>query len=173
MERNNHGHAVLQALRGSGSVLQGPDHEPGWLTTGASKAQAFAHAVGALRDRALVIHDEITYWQLASIDGGTMRAPQGQHDDRAMACILALAAIEFAGGYRYVPTVVIPPGLGLRAQSGTAGRERLGRRCESGRLRPGFLTLSRLPLPLPHGLPLRLAHLAIAVPPHPRPAQTP
>ena len=100
---------MLQVLRGTAWVVYGRDHEPGWLTTGASKAQAFAHAVAALRDRALIIHDEITYWQLASIDGGTMRAPQGQHDDRAMACILALAAVEFCGAHRPVPSAVIPP----------------------------------------------------------------
>ena len=109
VERNNHGHAVLQALRSTAWVVYGRDHAPGWLTTGASKAQAFAHAVAALRDRALIIHDEITYWQLASIDGGTMRAPQGQHDDRAMACILALAAVEFCGAHRPASSAIIPP----------------------------------------------------------------
>ncbi len=109
VERNNHGHAVLQMLRGSQGVVYGPDHAPGWLTTGASKAQAFAHAVSALRDRALVIHDERTYWQLASIDGGTLAAPPGEHDDRAMACILALAASEFCGAHRPVPPPVVRP----------------------------------------------------------------
>ena len=67
---------------------------------------------------ALVLHDEITYWQLASIDGGTLAAPPGQgehrsHDDRAMACILALAAIEFCGAHRPVPSVIIPAVAGL------------------------------------------------------------
>jgi hypothetical protein len=109
VERNNHGHAVLQVLRSTVWVVYGRDHEPGWLTTGASKAQAFAHTVASLRDRALIIHDEITYWQLTSIDGGTMRAPQGQHDDRAMACILALAAVEFCGAGGSGLSVVIPP----------------------------------------------------------------
>jgi hypothetical protein len=114
VERNNHGHAVLQALwntraPSTASLVYGPDHERGWLTTGASKAQAFAHTVASLRDRALTIRDEITYWQLASIDGGTMRAPQGQHDDRAMACILALAALEFCGAGSTGESAAIPP----------------------------------------------------------------
>ncbi len=105
---------MLQVLRSTGWALYGRDHQPGWLTTGASKAEAFAHTVGVLRDRALVVHDEVTYWQLASIDGGTLAAPPGRgegagHDDRAMACVLALAAIEFCGAHRPVPSVIIPP----------------------------------------------------------------
>ena len=44
--RNNHGHAVLLALRQvDAALLKGPDKEPGWATTGHDKFQAFAHAV--------------------------------------------------------------------------------------------------------------------------------
>ena len=118
VERNNHGHAVLLALRSSGSVLQGPDREPGWLTTGASKAQAFAHVVGALRDRALVIHDEITVLA-ARVDrrrddacaaGPARRPGHGLHPGAGCGGVLRRPPVR-AGRHH-------PAHAGLRAQSG-------------------------------------------------------
>ena len=99
VERNNHGHAVILALRQLGApLLRGPDGELGWATTAASKHLAFDQAAGDMRESELRLHDETTYWQLAAIDGATLAAPPGQHDDRAMACVLALAARRDAGG---------------------------------------------------------------------------
>ncbi len=54
VERNNHGHAVLLALReaGAGGVLRGLDGQPGWLTTAKNKALAVDAAADLLRDGA-------------------------------------------------------------------------------------------------------------------------
>jgi hypothetical protein len=111
VERNNHGHAVLLWLRerGRSELLRGLDGEPGWPTTGASKPLAFDEAVEQIRDGGLRLHDETTFYQLASIDGVTLKAPLGQRDDRAMACVLALAALKWCGLGPYLPAIVIPP----------------------------------------------------------------
>lgn len=44
----------------------------------------------ALRDGRTVIHGQETFAQLASIEGSSDRAPEGQFDDRATAFVLAL-----------------------------------------------------------------------------------
>jgi len=95
VERNNHGHAVLLVLRQLGAyLLPGLDREPGWATTGASKSILFDRATTDIREGGLRLHDETTFWQLTAIDGATLAAPPGQHDDRAIACVLALAALR-------------------------------------------------------------------------------
>lgn len=45
----------------------------------------------ALRDGNATVHSLETFSQLASIEGSTLRAPDGQRDDRATAFVLALA----------------------------------------------------------------------------------
>ena len=110
VERNNHGHAVIMALRQIGAaLLRGEDKEPGWATTGASKHLLFDQAAKDIREGGLRLHDETTYWQLTSIDGATLAAPPGQHDDRAMACVLALAALHKASGPSRGMSFIIPP----------------------------------------------------------------
>jgi hypothetical protein len=95
VERNNHGHAVLLVLRQHGAyLLHGLDSEPGWATTAGSKSIMFDLASKDIREGELRLHDETTYWQLTAIDGATLAAPSGQHDDRAIACVLALAALR-------------------------------------------------------------------------------
>ena len=98
VERNNRGHAVILALRQQGAaLLKGQDGEIGRGKTGASKHILFDQAAGDIREGGLRLHDPTTYWQLASIDGAGLAAPPGQHDNRAMACMLALAALHIAG----------------------------------------------------------------------------
>jgi hypothetical protein len=46
----------------------------------------------AVKNREVVVHNPATFAQMASIDGSTLRAPEGQHDDRADAFALACAA---------------------------------------------------------------------------------
>jgi hypothetical protein len=41
-----------------------------------------------------LIREPVTYYQLCSIEGGTLRAPAGEADDRADALALAVAAID-------------------------------------------------------------------------------
>jgi hypothetical protein len=41
-----------------------------------------------------LIRDPATYYRLCAIEGGTLRAPAGEADDRADAFALAIAAID-------------------------------------------------------------------------------
>jgi hypothetical protein len=93
VERNNHGHAVLLWLRDNSGLtrLCGHDGSPGWHTTTKGKALLYDTAGEALRDGETVIHSLDLFAQLASIEGATLRAPEGQPDDRATAFALALA----------------------------------------------------------------------------------
>ncbi len=94
VERNNHGHAVLLWLRDNAPDLRllcGDDLKTGWNTTSKSKALAYDRTGATLRDAETVIHSLETFSQLASIEGSTLRAPEGQADDRAVAFVLALA----------------------------------------------------------------------------------
>jgi len=96
VERNNHGHTVIAWLREHSKleVLKGQEGDYGWTTSGKSKAQIYTTAAECFRDGRATIHTFETYMQLASIDGSTLKAPKGSHDDRAMAFVLALQAIN-------------------------------------------------------------------------------
>ena len=91
VERNNHGHAVILWLKGNSGLrrLKGADGKDGWQTNAQSKALMYANAVTAYRDSEGILHDRATYRQLAGIVGSTLSAPDGQHDDLAMADVLA------------------------------------------------------------------------------------
>jgi hypothetical protein len=94
-ERNNHGHAVLLWLRNFGHGvrrLEGLDGKPGWQTTTLSKTHAYDRAAECLKNKEVMLHSFETFAQLSSIDGLTLRAPEGQKDDRAMAWVLAVQA---------------------------------------------------------------------------------
>jgi hypothetical protein len=92
IERNNHGHAVILWLRDNSPLLllSGHDSKAGWHTTTKGKALLYDTAAEAFRDSATTLHSEATYHQLASIEGATLRAPEGQRDDRAVSFALAL-----------------------------------------------------------------------------------
>jgi hypothetical protein len=95
VERNNHGHAVLLWLEENTGVplVKGLDDRYGWMTTAKSKAQAYADLTDAVRDGELEIHTLDTYLQLSSIDGGSLSAPEGLYDDRAVSVALAWQAV--------------------------------------------------------------------------------
>lgn len=96
IERNNHGHTVVAWMREHSKleVLKGQDGDYGWATSGKSKAQMYTTAAEAFRDSRTTIHTFETYMQLASIDGSTLKAPKGSFDDRAVAYVLALQAMN-------------------------------------------------------------------------------
>lgn len=101
VERNNHGHAVLLKMSEDAfeNVLNGPDERPGWNNTAKGKALMYSQVTDALRDGEVSIHSFVTYQQLASIEGSTLKAPEGQHDDQATSFSLANAArIILLGG---------------------------------------------------------------------------
>ncbi len=47
--------------------------------------------------------------ELSSIQGSTLRAPEGQHDDRAMSFVLALAGIKWGGAAATGESAIILP----------------------------------------------------------------
>jgi hypothetical protein len=95
VERNNHGHAVLLWLREYSELsrLRGLDGREGWLSSMKGKAMLYTACADAFRERQTVLHSFATFTQLASIEGATLRAPEGEHDDRADSYALACAGI--------------------------------------------------------------------------------
>lgn len=108
IERNNHGHAVLQWVQENAPhvrLLFGHDDKPGWMSSKLGKtllydacADAFRVHSGAAEGHVnpatatKLLHDATTYQQLARIEGSTLRAPDDQADDRADAFALATMA---------------------------------------------------------------------------------
>jgi hypothetical protein len=108
VERNNHGHAVLLWLAENGNLrlLPGLDGRPGWLSNAKGKAVMYDGVVEGCRDGGLVVYDSETIRQLGSLEGSSLRAPTGDHDDRADALALALAGAGAAGMADQVPIVI-------------------------------------------------------------------
>jgi hypothetical protein len=98
IERNNHGHAVIQWLMANSClpVLHGHDGKVGWLSSGKGKTLLYDRCADAFRNRETILHSFATFTQLPSIDGSTLRAPEGQHDDRADGYALALSGAAAA-----------------------------------------------------------------------------
>lgn len=94
VERNNHGHAVLLWLadNSTASLLPGHDGKVGWLSSSKGKALMYSDLVEAIRNEEVKIRTEETYMQLASIEGSTLLAPEGEHDDRADSFAIAWQA---------------------------------------------------------------------------------
>lgn len=90
VERNNHGHAILLGLlqEGDTQVILGLDGKPGWASSERGKTLMYDLVADTVQAGDTVIYDETTREQLASIEANTLRAPEGQHDDRADAYAL-------------------------------------------------------------------------------------
>lgn len=90
-ERNNHGHAVILWLREHSRlvVLAGHDNKLGWNSNALGKSIMYNDLADAFRNEDVTLHSFATYQQIASIEGSTLRAPDGQMDDRADAFALA------------------------------------------------------------------------------------
>lgn len=99
-ERNNHGHATILALRAFGriQILLGLDGKAGWLSNGGGKKILYDWAAEVLQAGNTKLPHEETRVQLANIEGNTLRAPQGMHDDYADAYCLAIAGAKNHGG---------------------------------------------------------------------------
>jgi len=92
--RNNHGHAVLLWLKDHSKLklLPGLDGRAGFPESTLTKAQMCDLAADALRLQQVTLHSFATYTQLSIIEGATLRAPEGEHDDRASAYMAAVVA---------------------------------------------------------------------------------
>lgn len=137
-ELNNHGHAALAQFKERSANLRygvgkrgQKDREPGWLTTERTKHMLFdvgaivmqtAVALGTMGDREPepILFDGTTIAELTSIDVSTLEAPEGMHDDHAMAWVLAQMSV-----YKENPGVQQTPYTGLWHRRGEGGgRER-------------------------------------------------
>jgi len=102
IERNNHGHAVLEALQHSFAYPRIFAHQagrPGWLTTAQSKPQAIAALDRMLRDAPHAFASRRLLEQCRAyrlLDGGGTGAPPGAYDDLVMAAAIACAVRESA-----------------------------------------------------------------------------
>jgi hypothetical protein len=110
VERNNHGHSLIRALRERGQtrVLAGYDGKAGWLSNIKGKPLLYDALAEAVRDGVCKIRSVETASQLASIEASTLRAPQGLHDDRADSFALAVAALVYGQGGGEASTAVRP-----------------------------------------------------------------
>jgi hypothetical protein len=142
VERNNHGHTVLLWLRDHSRVAlaRGMDGRDGWLSSSKGKAMLYDTAAEAFRDRQTMVHGFATFHQLASIEGASLRAPEGQPDDRADAYALALCLVQLLCRQSTAGLQAIPrapgrhilfgeqpgPGVAWRAKMDQLGRSAYG-----------------------------------------------
>ena len=99
VERNNHGHAVQLAVKNLEAeellYLNPYDNKDGWLSNSKYKTLAVDVTVQALRESSVTIHTKALAAELAMFEARTLKAPEGFHDDRAMALINAVAALRW------------------------------------------------------------------------------
>jgi len=101
VERNNHGHSVIAWLLDYSElpILEGHDASTpgaskkkyGWLSSSKGKALMYNEVADAFKDQETELHSFETYTQLASIEGASLLAPDGEQDDRADSFALAIA----------------------------------------------------------------------------------
>lgn len=94
VERNNHGHAVLLWLKDNSKLkrLKGPDGKDGWLDNSRGKTLLYDQSADSFRTKDTILHSFTTHTQLSSIEGSSLRAPDGEPDDEADSYSLALMA---------------------------------------------------------------------------------
>lgn len=112
VERNNHGHAVINECKNYDSirlyrteavdaVTQKKVMQYGWNTNAKTKAVAITELRKALKAGDIVLHDFETYAELMFYmygDRGTMNAMIGKHDDRIISTALAnMGLIQWVG----------------------------------------------------------------------------
>ena len=97
VERNNHGHAVLLwlGIYSPLPILLGEDGRVGWLSSARGKVMMYAQGASSFRNGDVIVHDFVTFDQLASIEGSTLRAPDEAPDDRADSFVIANVARSY------------------------------------------------------------------------------
>lgn len=101
-ERNNHGHAFILWLQDNSplEILRGHDGKPGWLSSSKGKTILYDAGADAFRSGETVIHSFETFTQLASVEGSTLRAPEGLLEDLADSYCLSLVGLLAPRGLR-------------------------------------------------------------------------
>ena len=97
VERNHHGHAVLLwlGIYSPLPILLGEDGRVGWLSSARGKVMMYAQGASSFRNGDVIVHDFVTFDQLASIEGSTLRAPDEAPDDRADSFVIANVARSY------------------------------------------------------------------------------
>lgn len=101
VERNNHGHSTILWLQEHAreiTLLPGLDGKPGWLSTTLGKTRLYDDVADAFRNHEVLVHTLETYLQLASIEGGTLLAPEGELEDLADSFALCVVGRTHRGG---------------------------------------------------------------------------
>lgn len=95
IERNNHGHVLVQWFTEHSDLLLlgGHDGDAGWMSSTKGKALLYATAADAFRSKETLLHSFEALTQFGTIEGNTLRAPEGEMDDRADAYALALCGV--------------------------------------------------------------------------------
>jgi hypothetical protein len=104
VENNNHGHAVIlwlnenadpkENFRYSRLVLQGHNGKDGWTSNVLGKSLMYEALATAFRTDDTIIHDDDTVIQIKLVEQNTLRAPEGEMDDRADSYALALVGAD-------------------------------------------------------------------------------
>ena len=116
-ERNNHGHALILALRDTGilTILRGHSADAekeqsterfGWLSNEKGKTLMYDNIAQLIMDQSIILHDPKTINQLSSIESRTKAAPAGMNDDAADALTLAAAALQYRDQFGE-PSIII------------------------------------------------------------------
>lgn len=106
VERNNHGHAVLQALdreQGYRNIYRGYDRKLGWLTNQVTRPQCLDLLQDAHRRGIWTSNDDILLTELGTFvvdPAGKAAASKGAHDDCVMAAAIGWIVICSAPAYR-------------------------------------------------------------------------
>lgn len=128
VERNNHGHAVILAITEvyncSHMLMYGDDQKFGWPTTAKSKDLMYSIGVDDLREGRSIIHCPTTVTQLASIEGATLKAPEGEADDYAVAFMLSRVAASRRPSNGFASSYIAPRPKNRKPSYSLAGARR-------------------------------------------------
>lgn len=105
VERNNHGHAAILALESYGynNIYKNPfDKKNGWLNSVKMKPVAVDKTAEAINDKSLILHTQEIKLELMNIEAATLKAPEGDTDDRAMTIVIGVACLVW-------PTIQVDP----------------------------------------------------------------
>jgi hypothetical protein len=100
VERNNHGHAVLQALEREhhySRIFRHYDHKPGWLNNEVTRTKALTELDEGLRSGFWTTRDDAVLSEMRTFittDNGRVEAARGSHDDLVLVEAIALDVLK-------------------------------------------------------------------------------
>lgn len=112
VERQNHGHAVILWLRDHSTLTiltghENSDDRLGWNSSSLGKVLMYDAGADAFRDQTCTVHTLETMTQIQSIEGGTLRAPEGFHDDLSDSFMLCIVGAPKAVSVDWNQTEVV------------------------------------------------------------------